>query len=140
MILNAFQAIIVILIGYLAFDTQVNGSWFLLISLIILGTLTFMALGFIIAGLAKTPESAAPIAGFVSFPMFFLGGVFFPIKNIPEFLQPIVHSIPITPLATSIRQVMNVGANFSDILINFATLGAWMIVAFIIASFTFKWE
>jgi len=140
LLLNGFQAFIVILIGSLFFGTQVNGSWFLVVLFIILGTLTFMSIGFIIAGLAKTPESASPIAGLISFPLLFLGGVFFPIQNMPEMLQPIVKIIPISHLATALRQVMNVGADLSALWVEAAVLGGWMIVAFIIASFTFKWE
>ena len=140
LLLNGFQAFIVILIGSLFFGTQVNGSWLLVILFIILGTLTFMSIGFIIVGLAKTPESASPIAGLISFPMLFLGGVFFPIKNMPEVIQPFVQLIPISHLSTALRQVMNVGADLSVLWAEAAILGGWMVVAFIIASFTFKWE
>jgi ABC-2 type transport system permease protein len=140
LVMNGFQALAVLLIGYLFFDTQVNGSWALLILFVILGTLTFMSIGFIIAGLAKTPESAGPIAGFISFPLLFLGGVFFPVKNMPELLQPIVKLLPITHLSGSLRQVMNVGADLTTLWPEAALLGGWMVVAFIIASLSFKWE
>ncbi|MCP1307688.1 ABC transporter permease [Paenibacillus tyrfis] len=140
LLLNGLQAVIVLVVGSLFFGTQVNGSWLLLLSFIVLGTLAFMSIGFIIAGLAKTPESAGPIAGFISFPMLFLGGVFFPIKNMPEFLQPIVKLLPISHLTTALRQVMNVGAGLSVVWTEAALLGGWLLVAFIVASFTFRWE
>lgn len=140
LVLNGIQALIVLFVGYLFFGTQVNGSWLLLIMFVILGTLTFMSIGFIIAGLAKTPESAGPIAGFISFPLMFLGGVFFPIKNMPELLQPIVKLLPITHLSTALRQIMNVGSDLSSLWPEAALLGGWMLAAFIIASFSFKWE
>lgn len=130
--LNGLQAVIVLLIGNLVFGTQVNGSWLLLLAFVIMGTLAFMAIGFIIAGLAKTPESAGPISGFVSFPMMFLGGVFFPIKNMPKFLQPIVKLLPISHLSTALRQVMNVGAGIADLWPDTLLLGGWLIVAFVV--------
>lgn len=140
LLLNGAQAMIVLLAGALFFDTHVNGSWLLLISFVVAGTLAFMAIGFIIAGTAKTPESANPIAGFISFPMLFLGGVFFPIQNMPEWLQPAVKLLPISHLTTALRQVMNVGAGIADLWFEAVLLGGWLVVAFIIASFTFKWE
>ncbi|TDF96309.1 ABC transporter permease [Paenibacillus piri] len=140
LVLNGFQAIIVLLVGYLFFGTQVNGSWLTLLFFIILGTLSFMATGFIVAGLAKTPESAGPIAGFISFPMMFVGGVFFPIKNMPEIVQNIVKLIPISHLSTALRQVMNVGAPISGLWLEAVFLAVWLALAFIVASFTFKWE
>ncbi|WP_374723026.1 ABC transporter permease [Peribacillus tepidiphilus] len=140
LILNGLQALIVLVVAQLIFGVEVRGSWFTLISFVILGTLAFMAIGFIIAGIAKTPESAAPIAGFLSFPMLFLGGVFFPIKNMPEFLQPIVHILPIAHLSHALRETMNVGASFMSLGTEALILGCWLVGAFIVASYTFKWE
>ncbi|WOI45606.1 ABC transporter permease [Acidovorax sp. BLS4] len=74
LMLNGLQALIVLGVARLIFGVEVRGSWFTLISFVILGTLAFMAIGFIIAGIAKTPESASPIAGFLSFPMLFFNG------------------------------------------------------------------
>ncbi|MDF2669233.1 MAG: transporter [Paenibacillus sp.] len=138
--LNGLQALIVVLVGMIFFGTQVNGSWLLLFLFVVLGTLTFMSIGFIVAGLAKTPESAGPISGFISFPMLFVGGVFFPIQNMPEFLQPIVKLLPISHLTTALRQVMNVGAGLTELGSEALLLAGWMIVAFVISTITFKWE
>ncbi|HEY0827627.1 MAG TPA: ABC transporter permease, partial [Bacilli bacterium] len=140
LVLNGMQALIVLLVGNIFFGTQMNGSWLLLLMFVVLGTLTFMAIGFIIAGLAKTPESAGPIAGAISFPMLFLGGVFFPIKSMPEFLQPFVKMLPISHITTALRQVMNVGADLTVLWSEAALLGGWLVFAFVLASFTFKWE
>lgn len=140
LMLNGLQALLVLVIAQLIFGVAVRGSWLTLIAFVILGTLAFMAIGFIIAGIAKTPESAAPIAGFLSFPMLFLGGVFFPIKNMPDFLQPIVYVLPISHLSHALREVMNVGASFLALGTETLILGCWVVGAFIVASFTFKWE
>lgn len=138
--LNGLQAMIVLAVAWLAFGIEVRGSWLTVIAFVTLGTLAFMAIGFIIAGIAKTPESAGPIAGFLSFPMLFLGGVFFPIRDMPEFLQPFVQVLPIAHLSHALRETMNVGASFLDLGMEAIILGGWLIGAFIVASFTFKWE
>ncbi|MBM7661848.1 ABC-2 type transport system permease protein [Bacillus mesophilus] len=138
--LNGFQALLVLLVANLIFGVNVSGSWLVLIGFVILGTLAFMALGFIIAGIAKNPESAGPIAGFATFPMLFLGGVFFPISNMPEFLQPIVKILPIAHLSTALRETMNVGTPLTGLWVEGLILSGWAIVAFMIASRTFRWE
>lgn len=140
LILSTLQASIVLLIASWLFGTQINGSWLLLLSFVIFGTLAFISIGFIIASLAKTPESAGPIAGFISFPMLFMGGVFFPVKNLPEWLQPVIQLLPISHLTTALRQVMNVGAGWLDLWSEALLLGGWMAVAFAVSAFTFKWE
>lgn len=90
--------------------------------------------------MAKTPESAGPIAGVISFPLLFLGGVFFPIASMPEWFQPVVKALPIAPLANALRQVTNVGADIAALWSDTLLLALWMIANFIVASFTFKWE
>lgn len=140
LLMNGLQAMIVLIVAHFIFGIEVRGSWFTLTTFIILGTLAFMALGFIIAGIAKTPESAGPIAGVLSFPMLFLGGVFFPIKNMPEFIQPFVKLLPISHLSTALRETMNVGATMASLGTEALVLGGWLIVAFVVASYTFKWE
>jgi ABC-2 type transport system permease protein len=138
--LNIIQALLVLGVGIFLLGAQMNGNWLLLFFYLILGILVFMSIGFIIASLAKTPEHAAPIAGFLSFPMFFLGGIFFPISNMPDFLQPIVYAIPISHLADVLRQVMNVGAGMMQLWIPTLVLLVWFIVSFGIAAKIFKWE
>jgi ABC-2 type transport system permease protein len=140
LILNASQATIVLLVANLIFHTQVRGSWLLLLLFVILGTLTFMSIGFIVASLAKTPESAGPIAGIISFPMLFLGGLFFPINNMPQWVQTIIKLFPIAHLSTAMRQVMNVGEGLAVLWPQTLILLSWVVVTFVISSLTFKWE
>lgn len=138
--LNGTQALLVLLVGVYILGAQMNGNWLLLFFYLVLGTLVFMSIGFIIASMAKTPEHASPIAGFITFPLLFLGGIFFPITNMPEFLQPIVYALPIAQLAESFRHIMNLGLGFFDLWEPTLILLAWFVVAFTVAAKTFKWE
>ncbi|WML57430.1 ABC transporter permease [Neobacillus sp. PS2-9] len=140
LLLNGTQALLVVLIANLVFGISVVGSWFSLIFFIVLGTLAFMSLGFIIAGIAKNPESAGPIAGFVTFPMLFLGGVFFPISNMPDIIQPIVKVLPIAHLSSALRETMNLGTPFLQLGTDTLVLGCWLLGGFVLASLVFKWE
>ncbi|PTX58892.1 ABC-2 type transport system permease protein [Melghirimyces profundicolus] len=139
-ILNGLQAVAVLFVGYFVFGVHVYGSWLLLIMFILLGTLTFMSIGFIIASLSRTPESAAPIAGLISFPMIFVGGIFFPVRDLPGILQPLVKAIPIGYLTDALRKVMNEGATLIQLWVPAAVLGAWVVVAFTTAALTFRWD
>ncbi|WP_409304070.1 ABC transporter permease [Peribacillus sp. SCS-155] len=140
LLLNGTQALLVVLIANLVFGISVVGSWLSLIFFIVLGTLAFMSLGFVIAGIAKNPESAGPIAGFVTFPMLFLGGVFFPISNMPDIIQPIIKILPIAHLSSALRETMNLGTPFLQLGTDTLVLGCWLVAGFVLASFVFKWE
>lgn len=140
MALNVTQSILVLLVGIFLLGAKMNGSWLLLLFYILLGILVFMSIGFIIASLAKTPEHAAPVAGFLSFPMFFLGGIFFPITNMPDFIQPLIYAIPISHLTDVLRQVMNVGAGLTQLWLPTTVLIAWFVLSFGLAARIFRWE
>lgn len=140
MTLNLTQALLVLLVGIFVLGAQMNGNWFLLLFYLILGILVFMSIGFIIASLAKSPEHSAPIAGFLSFPMIFLGGIFFPIGNMPDLVQPLVYILPIAHLADVLREVMNVGYGLVELWVSTLVLLIWFIGSFAYASWIFKWE
>lgn len=140
LLINGLQALLLLLIGYFLFDVGIHGSIVDVIWFIILGTLTFMSIGLIIASLAKTPESAGPIAGFLSFPLMFLGGVFFPISNMPTYLQPVVQALPIAHLSTAFREIMNAGTPLTELLPEMGWLCLWLVVGFTLATRLFKWE
>lgn len=139
-LLNAIQAVAVLLVAYFLFGVHVYGGWGSLILLILLGTFTFMSMGFIVASLSKTPESASPIAGLIAFPMIFVGGIFFPVRDLPGVLQSIVQVIPIVHLTDALRGVMNDGLALSQLIMPVSILLAWAVGAFVIAAWTFKWD
>jgi len=139
-LLGCVQAVGVVLVAALIFDVEVAGSWWLLLGFILLGTLTFMSIGFIVASLAKTPESASPIAGLISFPMIFVGGIFFPIRDLPALLQPLVKAIPIGYLTDALRGVMNEGLGIAELMTPALVMLGWTLVSFVIASWTFRWD
>lgn len=140
MIFSSIQIVLVLLVALFVFGVHNHGSWILLILYIILGTFTFMAIGFIIASVAKNPESASPLAGLLSFFMIFLGGIFFPIRDLPVWLAPLIHVIPISYLAEAFRAIMNAGATLAELWSETLVLLAWFVGAFLISVWTFKWE
>ena len=134
------QSALLIAIGVLIFNAHVIGSVWLLVPVVILGSIMFLGLGFTLSGLAKTVESVPAIANIAVFPMMFLGGVFFPISTMPNWLQNIAGYLPLTYLSNSIREVMIEGATFSDIQTNIYWMIAWAVVLVVAANFVFGFE
>ena len=95
LVISVVQAIILVGVGMLLFDLEVTGSLLAVFFMVILGSLAFQSLGFVISAFAKNQEAADSIANAVSFPMLFLSGVFFPVDSAPAFLQPIMKLMPL---------------------------------------------
>ena len=83
------QTVIIITVGSLAFGVEIVGSMLLTLGFVVLGAVTFLALGYVIASFATTEDSANSMTSMIQFPMMFLSGAFFPIDRMPPFLQSI---------------------------------------------------
>ncbi|HLF26032.1 MAG TPA: ABC transporter permease [Anaerolineae bacterium] len=134
------QTAIILSLGNLVFGVAIGDNLPLLIVIVILGMLLFVAIGFAIAGIAKSSESAAGISQLVNFPMMFLSGLFFPVSIMPAFLQPVTAVIPLTYVADALRQVM-VGAPPVNLMsTNLLLMAGWLVVSIFLAVKLFKWE
>ena len=140
LILAILQAAIIILLAYIAFKVSMLGNWFLLLGLVLLGTLTFISIGYFAVARAKTVEGAQPIIQLVQFPMLFLSGIFFPIDVMPAFIRPIVSALPLTYLGDAFRQVMVQGTPAYPLYVDVAVLAGWLVVCMVLAIRFFRWE
>jgi ABC-2 type transport system permease protein len=139
-IISLFQATIIIVVGRLLFGVSVQGNWFLLFFLVILGALTFVSLGYLLVSFSRTEESAQGIIQMVQFPMMFLSGIFFPTSIMPDFLVPVMKVLPLTYLGDAIRHVMlgwDSAFGFSNDI--YILLG-WLVVSLVLAVKRFRWE
>jgi ABC-2 type transport system permease protein len=134
------QTVIIVGFGVLAFQVPMQGSPLVLLGIVILGALTFIALGYMVAAFSKNQETASGISSLLNFPMMFLSGLFFPVELVPGFLQPVIRMIPLTYLVDVIRQVM-LGTNaLFPVPLDVGVLLAWFAGALVLALRFFKWE
>src|SRR5262245_19858189 len=134
------QAVIIVAVGSVFFGVEITGSLALTAFFVILGSVTFLALGYVIASFASTEDSANGMTSVVQFPMMFLSGTFFPIQAMPDALQAVARIIPLTYLADALRQVMVGGVPFATLGVCAAVLTGWLVVCFGIASRKFRWQ
>lgn len=134
------QAAIIIGVSVQFFHVQIQGNYAALAGLVLLGALMFVALGYLIASIAKTVESASGISSAINFPMMFLSGIFFPLAALPAFLTPIVRALPLTYLADAFRQVSIGSVPEFPIMVDVAVLAAWIVVCGLLSARLFKWE
>lgn len=140
LIVAVIQVAVLIAVGVIFFNAHVIGSYWLLLLIVIVGAIMFLGLGFTISGFANTVEAVPAIANIVVFPMMFLGGTFFPIETMPDWLQNIATYLPLTFLSGSLRDVMLNGATFADIQNELMWMLGWAVALVVAANFTFGFE
>jgi ABC-2 type transport system permease protein len=72
------------------------------------------------------------------FPMMFLSGVFFPVQQMPWYMQDISKALPLTYAADALRKVMVLGAGIPEIATELIVLIAFGVIMIAIAVPVFK--
>ena len=118
------QATIIFVLAVVLFGVVVYGNLLLVAGLILLSVFSFVGLGILITSFTDKEETATMVMMTLMFPMMFLSGVFFPIQQMPWFMQDIAQVLPLTYATTALRKVMVLGAGvdavFTEIVILFA--------------------
>jgi ABC-2 type transport system permease protein len=109
------QAAILLGLAKLIFNLDIVGNLLEVAVFIFLGSLTFLTIGFFVAGVSRKREGTTALAQLISFPMLFLSGVFFPLERSPVWLQDVAKALPLTYLADGLRQVMVYGASLASL-------------------------
>lgn len=137
------QTSVIIAIGAIALDfTLINGlmTFLMMMSLVALGLIVFMGVGFVVSSIAPNENVVAPLANLFTLPQFLLSGTFFSTDFFPKWLQYISKALPLTYLNDALRQIAFEGASFWDVRTSILVLLAWGVGIYIIAIRVFKWE
>jgi ABC-2 type transport system permease protein len=132
------QGVLILVLAIAVFGVTVHGSIFLVFALLLLGVFSFVGLGVVLTSFAKDQETAVMMMTTIMFPMMFLSGVFFPIEQMPWFMQSISKFLPLTYVADSLRKVMVLGADIPAISTELSILIIFGVVMTAIAVPVFK--
>ncbi len=127
------QATIIFVLAVVLFGVIVYGNLLLVAGLILLSVFSFVGLGILITSFTDKEETATMVMMTLMFPMMFLSGVFFPIQQMPWFMQDIARVLPLTYATTALRKVMVLGADVSAVLPEIVILLAFGVVLLAIA-------
>jgi len=132
------QGVLILALAVALFGVTIHGNILLIFAMLFLGVFSFVGLGVVVTSFAKDQETAMMVMMTVMFPMMFLSGVFFPIQQMPWYMQSISKFLPLTYLSTALRKVMVLGAGISTITTELAVLIGFGIVMTTIAVPVFR--
>jgi len=126
--------------GIFIFKVPMRGSLADLALLCVLTSLSFGALGLLIASRARTIEAASGLMNLVMMPMWIVSGVFFSAQRFPDMLQPVIKALPLTAAIDALRANMLQGAGLAQVSPQLLVLAAWLAVCFPVALKLFRWR
>ena len=103
-------------------------------------SVSFSALGLLIASRAKTMEAASGLMNLVMLPMWILSGVFFSASRFPNVLQLFIRALPLTAAIDALRGNMLQGYSMAHMMAPIAILLSWLLVSFAVSLRIFRWR
>jgi ABC-type multidrug transport system permease subunit len=126
--------------GALFFHVPVRGSLVDLAVLCVLGSLSFAALGLLLASRARTIEAASGLMNVVMMPMWIASGVFFSSQKFPDAMQPFIRALPLTAVIDALRANMLQGSDLAHMAPQLAVIVSWLVICFALALKMFRWR
>ena len=139
------QALIILAVGVFVFGGDIHGNpvliqivWVLLV--VLLGTVVFLNIGFILSAWARSPAAASGMGNAVALPMMFLAGAFFSTASLPWLLPYFAEVLPLTPMLDALRDVAINSAPLWETWPQLAALAGWAAATAIVAVRVFRFS
>ncbi len=133
---------VVVLLGFawVVFRVPFRGPLVELALICVISSLTFSALGLLVASRARTMEAVSGLMNLVMMPMWILSGVFFSSSRFPAVIEPLVKALPLTAAIDAMRGNMLQGTPLSHMMTPLAILLAWFALPFAVSLRIFRWR
>lgn len=140
LVIALIDAVILIVMAKIVFGLTVRGNPLLILAVLIIGGLSFLSIGYLIASFSKNVETAASYANLITFPMLFLSGVFFSVDSAPKWIQPVTKVLPLKYLVDALRDPMMLGRGISAIWIDLLVLAGVFVACMLLSVRYFRWD
>jgi ABC-2 type transport system permease protein len=138
-LMTTFGMLLLIIAGKLVYHVRFVGSALNLLAGFVLCSLSFFALGFVLAGLMPTARTAQVVGMVLLYPMLFLSGAGFPRELLPETIKKVSTFLPLTYVVNLLRGLW-VGEAWGSHLFDIGVLAGILVVGVVISALTFRWE
>ena len=132
------------LILYLGVGTVIGfhsaGNPALLLLIALLGCLSLIAFGLIIAARFASEELVGGLLNLLTWPMMLLSGIWFSLEGSPRWLQWLAQLLPLTHILHAARAVALDAAGFAGILPDLAYLGGTTLLFLGLGALSFRWR
>jgi ABC-2 type transport system permease protein len=129
---------ILVAVGVIVYGVDLPASRIpALILVVAVGSLAFCCLGFALAAVIRSADSAVPVVQAIVLPLYFISGVFVPSDQIPGWLLGVADAFPIRHL--TVAMVALFAPDGSLELGHLAIVVAWGVAGLLVAVRWFRW-
>ena len=124
---------------HLILDTRMDGSYLTLLLVTVVGCVSMVSLGLLIAARVTSEELAGGLLNMISWPMMILSGVWFSLEGAGPAVQGLAKVFPLTHILDSARAVMLDGATLVDIAPSMIMLTLLSLAFLALGAYYFRW-
>jgi len=124
----------------LFFDFYMLGSYLDLFIIAILGAVSLISLGLLVASRSKSEELIGGLLNLTSWPMMLLSGVWFSLEGAPNAVKAFADLLPLTHLVAGARKVITEGATLGDISYHVTALLVMSTACLALGAYLFSWN
>ena len=106
---------------------------------VMLGTLSILSLGFLLASIVPTARFAQPFGAVIMYPMLAISGLFFPVEVLPRALRVVAYALPTTHAVALLQGVWS-GAGWAAQGQSVVALLALFALCITLSARWFRWE
>jgi ABC-2 type transport system permease protein len=124
----------------LLFHVRDFGNLWSLFVLVTVGTVSFAALGLVVASVTNTMQETQVICQIIWFALLFFSGATFPLPMLPKAIQHLADFLPATYLVYGLQLAIKQSASVWHLAEAVFPLAGWAVLAFFISTQLFRWE
>ncbi|MGY0063729.1 ABC transporter permease [Streptomyces sp. LZ34] len=130
---------VMLVLGIAVFDSDAQGSITSVMVVLVLGILSFLAVGYALAAALPSPGAAQAVGNTLTYPLIMLSGGAVPFDTLPDGVRDIAQISPLTQLTECLGSLWR-GESWSENWVPIAVLGGLLVVATALAARFFRWE
>jgi len=138
-LMTALGMVLLIVVGKIVYGLRFAGNPLSLFAGFTLSSLSFFALGFVLAGLIPTARTAQVVGMMLFYPMLFLCGAAVPLEVLPEKVRQYTSLLPLTQVVKLLRGRW-IGESWGQHWTEAGVLAAMLLVGVAVSAKTFRWE
>ncbi|MBI4187112.1 MAG: ABC transporter permease [Chloroflexi bacterium] len=132
------QTFIILFYTIYVFDINYRGQlWEILVfqMVVIIGAVN---LGIFISSFARNEFQMVQFIPLVILPQMFMGGLLWPVEQMPDYLQWFAHILPLTYAVDGMREIMLNGMNLLDVWVDLAVQAGFAMLTSVLAAITLR--
>jgi ABC-2 type transport system permease protein len=137
--MTALGMILLVVAGKLVYGLRFEGQVLSVVGGFLLGSLSMLAVGFVLAGVMRTARSAQIVGMVLLYPMLFLSGAGFPRELLPAPVLRVSTFLPLTYVVNLLRGLW-VGESWGQHTTDALVLAGLLVAGVVVSSLTFRWE